>query len=153
MISTMEADFQRLDPPPSLQALEDYAEGTSSQLLYLQARACMLLWGRMQKACMRQVQIPCALAAKQAALPEVHEGCCCGMQGRVAGVDSQHYDHAASHLGKAVGIANLLRGTAYHTARSLIPSCPLQLLIVAPGLASVLATPSSVHTLPLPCLI
>ena len=39
-------------------------------------------------------------------------------QGRVAGVDSQEFDHAASHLGKAVGIANLLRGTAYHAARS-----------------------------------
>lgn len=39
-------------------------------------------------------------------------------QGRVADVDNQEYDHAASHLGKAVGIANLLRGTAYHAARS-----------------------------------
>lgn len=32
-------------------------------------------------------------------------------------MDNQAYDHAASHLGKAVGIANLLRGTAYHAAR------------------------------------
>ena len=40
-----------------------------------------------------------------------------GAQGRVAGVDDEHFDHAASHLGKAVGIANLLRGTAYHAAR------------------------------------
>ena len=32
-------------------------------------------------------------------------------------MDDEHFDHAASHLGKAVGIANLLRGTAYHAAR------------------------------------
>lgn len=44
----------------------------------------------------------------------------CGMsgaQGRVAGVDDAHFDHAASHLGKAVGLSNLLRGTAHHAAR------------------------------------
>lgn len=35
----------------------------------------------------------------------------------MASVDSQHYDHAASHLGKAVGITNLLRGTPFHAAR------------------------------------
>ena len=34
-------------------------------------------------------------------------------------MDDVHFDHAASHLGKAVGIANLLRGTAYHAARCL----------------------------------
>lgn len=39
------------------------------------------------------------------------------LQGRVAGMDSELYDHAASHLGKAVGMCNLLRGTAYHAAR------------------------------------
>lgn len=38
-------------------------------------------------------------------------------QGRVANVDDELFDHAASHLGKAVGISNLLRGTAYHAAR------------------------------------
>ena len=31
------------------------------------------------------------------------------------------FDHAASHLGKAVGMANLLRGTAYHAARCALP--------------------------------
>ena len=44
-----------------------------------------------------------------------HAGRC--VQGRVASVDNQHYDHAASHLGKAVGVTNLLRGTAFHAAR------------------------------------
>ncbi|BDA44570.1 NADH dehydrogenase (ubiquinone) complex I, assembly factor [Coccomyxa sp. Obi] len=73
MVSTLEADYLRAQPPKSLDQLEQYAEGSSSQLLYL--------------------------------------------QGRVAGVGNQEYDHAASHLGKAVGIANLLRGTAYHAAR------------------------------------
>ena len=36
VISTMEADFLRPNPPPCLDAMEDYAEGSSSQLLYLQ---------------------------------------------------------------------------------------------------------------------
>lgn len=35
-------------------------------------------------------------------------------------MDDEYFDHAASHLGKAVGIANLLRGTAYHAARCLM---------------------------------
>ena len=43
------------------------------------------------------------------------------MQGRAAGVDDALFDHAASHLGKAVGMANLLRGTAYHAARCGLP--------------------------------
>ncbi|KAK9908552.1 hypothetical protein WJX75_009598 [Coccomyxa subellipsoidea] len=73
IVSTLEADYMRAQPPKSLEQLEQYAEGSSSQLLYL--------------------------------------------QGRVAGLDDEYFDHAASHLGKAVGIANLLRGTAYHAAR------------------------------------
>lgn len=34
-----------------------------------------------------------------------------------AGVQSREADHAASHLGKAVGIATLLKGTKYHGER------------------------------------
>lgn len=40
-----------------------------------------------------------------------------------AGLASREADHAASHLGKAVGIATLLKGTAYHARmrRSYLP--------------------------------
>ena len=36
MVSTLEKDFMKSQPPASLLDLEQYAEGTSSQLLYLQ---------------------------------------------------------------------------------------------------------------------
>lgn len=39
------------------------------------------------------------------------------------GVTSKEADHAASHLGKAIGISLLLRGTPYHASkrRSYLP--------------------------------
>ncbi|MEW5309667.1 MAG: hypothetical protein WDW38_001537 [Sanguina aurantia] len=45
------------------------------------------------------------------------------MQLAAAGVVSREADHAASHIGKAVGLATLLRGTAHHAAarRSYMP--------------------------------
>lgn len=39
MVSTLEADYLRAQPPNSLEQLEQYAEGSSSQLLYLQVMA------------------------------------------------------------------------------------------------------------------
>jgi NADH dehydrogenase [ubiquinone] 1 alpha subcomplex assembly factor 6 len=39
------------------------------------------------------------------------------MHTRTAGVGSREADHAASHLGKAVGIALLLRGTPFQASR------------------------------------
>lgn len=39
------------------------------------------------------------------------------LQLAAAGVQSRDADHAASHLGKAVGIATLLKGAAYHASR------------------------------------
>lgn len=41
----------------------------------------------------------------------------------LAGVGSRESDHAASHLGKAIGISLLLRGTPYHASqrRSYLP--------------------------------
>ena len=36
MVSTLEADLLRTEGPVSLEALENLAEGSSSQLLYLQ---------------------------------------------------------------------------------------------------------------------
>jgi NADH dehydrogenase [ubiquinone] 1 alpha subcomplex assembly factor 6 len=45
------------------------------------------------------------------------------LQLAAAGVASKEADHAASHLGKAVGISTLLRGTAFHASnrRSYLP--------------------------------
>jgi NADH dehydrogenase [ubiquinone] 1 alpha subcomplex assembly factor 6 len=39
------------------------------------------------------------------------------LQLAAVGVASRDADHAASHMGKAVGIATLLRGTAFHAQR------------------------------------
>jgi hypothetical protein len=56
IVSTLEKDYMKSQPPASLLDLEQYAEGTSSQLLYLQVHrivstlpqrhfdACILLW-------------------------------------------------------------------------------------------------------------
>jgi NADH dehydrogenase [ubiquinone] 1 alpha subcomplex assembly factor 6 len=73
IVSAREEDLLRPGAPPSLAALELYAEGTASQLLLLQLEA--------------------------------------------AGVASADADHAASHLGRAVGLVNVLRGTAHHAQR------------------------------------
>ncbi|GFR40690.1 hypothetical protein Agub_g1281 [Astrephomene gubernaculifera] len=72
IIDSREADWADPQPPLDLGALEQYAEGTASQLLYLQLAA--------------------------------------------AGIKHSEADHAASHLGRAVGISTLLRGTAAHAA-------------------------------------
>lgn len=39
------------------------------------------------------------------------------VQAEAAGVKNSELDHASSHLGKAVGITTLLRGTVYHAQR------------------------------------
>eukprot|EP00798_Chlamydomonas_sp_ICE-L_P014327 gene14327-20313_t len=79
LIDTREQDMVDSQPPLTMEGLETYAEGTASQLLYLQLGA--------------------------------------------AQVSSREADHAASHLGKAVGIITLLKGTAFHAAsrRSYMP--------------------------------
>lgn len=41
----------------------------------------------------------------------------CFAQAEAAGIQEAELDHAASHLGKAVGISTLLRGTVYHAQR------------------------------------
>ena len=38
LVSTLEKDYMKSQPPASLLDLEQYAEGTSSQLLYLQVQ-------------------------------------------------------------------------------------------------------------------
>ncbi|GLC50968.1 hypothetical protein PLESTB_000451900 [Pleodorina starrii] len=72
IIDCREADFVDPQPPLDLQALEQYAEGTASQLMYLQLAA--------------------------------------------AGIKHRDADHAASHLGRSVGLTTLLRGTAAHAS-------------------------------------
>ena len=39
------------------------------------------------------------------------------MQAEAAGIKDSELDHATSHLGKAVGITQLLRGTVYHAQK------------------------------------
>jgi len=39
------------------------------------------------------------------------------MQLDLAGVKDSNADHAASHLGKAIGITAILRGTAHHASK------------------------------------
>ena len=73
VIATREEDMLRTAQPATLAAVEDYAEGTASQLLYLQLEA--------------------------------------------AGLGGAEAEHAASHLGRAVGLVALLRGTAHHAER------------------------------------
>ena len=73
MLSTREEDLLRKDSPPSLQSLEDSAEGIHSQLLYLQLES--------------------------------------------ADIIDKAADHAATHVGKAAGLAALLRNTARHAQR------------------------------------
>ncbi|KAL3152447.1 hypothetical protein ABBQ32_001494 [Trebouxia sp. C0010 RCD-2024] len=73
LISTREEDLIGMHKMGSIAALEKYAEGTSSQLLYLQAEATE--------------------------------------------INDTDLDHASSHLGKAIGITQLLRGTVYHAQR------------------------------------
>lgn len=70
MIDAFEMDGLRTSPMASMEELEDYAEGTCSQLLYMQLEACDL-----------------ATAATE---------------------------HAASHLGKAIGLSLVLRNAAVY---------------------------------------
>eukprot|EP00884_Botryococcus_braunii_P001716 jgi/Botrbrau1/11545/Bobra.0393s0023.1 len=73
IVSSRQKDSQRGGPPPDMKALEQYADGTASQLLHLQME--------------------------------------------LAGIRDAQVDHAVSHLGKAIGISTLLRGTQHHALR------------------------------------
>lgn len=75
LIAAREADQVNHAPFSGLQAIEDFAESTQSQLLYLQLEA--------------------------------------------ANVKNSDADHAASHLGKAIGIASLLRGMKNFLSRKM----------------------------------
>eukprot|EP00892_Ulva_mutabilis_P010504 jgi/Ulvmu1/7826/UM004_0055.1 len=75
LVAAREADQVNHVPFSNIQAMEDFAESTQSQLLYLQLEA--------------------------------------------ASIKDAEADHAASHLGKAVGIASLLRGMRHFLSRKI----------------------------------
>lgn len=88
MVSTREADLLSAEQPASLAALEQYAEGTAGQLLALQLEAAGI---------------------SQSSSSSSSEG--------GSGAGTAAAEHAAAHLGKAVGLAGLLRGTYAHAAQ------------------------------------
>lgn len=57
------------------------------------------------------------------------------MQLAVAGVRDAAADHACSHLGKAVAIATLLRGTSFHAQRWCTATSVLTCFSLALGCA------------------
>ncbi|CAI5960094.1 unnamed protein product [Closterium sp. NIES-64] len=96
-------------PPNTIADVEQYADSTSSALLYLSLQA--------------------------------------------AGINSVHADHAASHVGKAEGMALLLRGASYHAAQrrshipldvaaKLLPSLSFPSTLLFPTLPTLLLPPS-----------
>lgn len=101
IISTREEMMLASQPPTSLKQLEDRAEGTISQLLYLQL--------------------------------EAYQGYN-GFGGDSAPAE-EDFTHAASHVGKAVGLATLLRGTRFYASRqqSYLPVDLCHLHNVEPG--------------------
>ncbi len=118
LVDVREQDFLDPQPPLELSGLESYAEGTASQLLYLQvgcrARKDIRIFagsGRteMLVAARAKLRPPCARKSLS--------------QLSAAGIKNSDADHAASHLGRAVGIATLLRGSPAHAAmrRSYLP--------------------------------
>lgn len=86
VVSTREADLLSTEQPASLAALEQYAEGTTGQLLALQLEAAGI--GGSSSS-----DVGGSSTADAAA------------------------EHAAAHLGKAVGLVSLLRGTYAHAAQ------------------------------------
>lgn len=94
VVATREADLLSAEQPASLAALEQYAEGTTGQLLALQLEAAGIS-------------------------PSSSSGSEGG--GSAAAGAAEHAtaaaEHAAAHLGKAVGLVGLLRGTYAHAAQ------------------------------------
>lgn len=68
IVSTLEADFMHAQPPKSLEQLEQYAEGSSSQLLYLQVAASALSWSDS-----RHVHLHACVAAASACGCAAHD--------------------------------------------------------------------------------
>ncbi len=108
ILDTREADLLEPQPPLLMEGLETYAEGTASQVRW-------------------EVH---STFREPVLLPLLHNDHSRGppaqllyLQLGAAGIGSREADHAASHLGKAVGIATLLRGSGFHaqSRRSYLP--------------------------------
>lgn len=87
--------------------VEDYAEATSSSLLYLTLEAmgqCPMTVGGLTS-----LLFVCAMFLFVCLFV-----CCC------AGIKDVNGDHAASHIGKAEGIITLIRSTAYYRSRRAV---------------------------------
>ncbi|KAL4420852.1 hypothetical protein ABPG75_010508 [Micractinium tetrahymenae] len=93
VVSTRENDLLSLEQPASLAALEQYADGTAGQLLALQLEAAGIGGSSIVGVEGGSSSDGSSSAAVAAA------------------------EHAAAHLGKAVGIVGLLRGTYAHGAQ------------------------------------
>lgn len=61
IVSTLEKDYMKSAPPSSILDLEQYAEGTSSQLLYLQVKCSPCTAGSLLALRVRRtpVMVPC----------------------------------------------------------------------------------------------
>ena len=105
IITTRENDHMHSMPPNTIAELEQYADGSAGQVQALQVCISML------KNRWRLLGLARSSSCTDASTHFVV------MQLEVAGVRNSDADHAASHLGKAIGIAAILRGTARHAAR------------------------------------
>lgn len=93
----------------NLQELEAYSENTQSSLIYLLLE------------CLGEKSQSSHLVPSEE--PSEHRDGVCGQKPHetgmiyLSGVKDVHADHAASHIGKAQGIATCLRATPYHSGR------------------------------------
>ncbi|KAI3430645.1 hypothetical protein D9Q98_005238 [Chlorella vulgaris] len=109
MVSTREEDLTNPAQPTSLAALERYAEGTVGQLLMLQLEA-----GGFSSA--GRADPSSSSSSSGSSSSSTDGGGAAGAPQQteaaaVAAAAASAAEHAAAHLGKAVGIAGMLRGT------------------------------------------
>lgn len=100
MVSTREEDLLAHAQPASLEAVERYAEGTSGQLLLLQLEAARIGAGSAGAGGGSSSDDGSGSTPSSGSSPAGGGG------GAAAAAE-----HGAAHLGKAVGIVGLLRGT------------------------------------------
>jgi NADH dehydrogenase [ubiquinone] 1 alpha subcomplex assembly factor 6 len=104
IVSTREEDLLGHAQPASLAAIERYAEGTAGQLLQLQLEAAGLSSSSSRN------DDDGGSSDEQEAGGSSSSGSGCSSSG-CSSAEAAVAEHAAAHLGKAVGITGLLRGT------------------------------------------
>jgi NADH dehydrogenase [ubiquinone] 1 alpha subcomplex assembly factor 6 len=146
LLETRESDQVLGQQPATLQELEQYADGTASQV-----GRCWHQWhGSTTPPSAARIELPSSTLAICPASPsELHQRqpcswqaiACCNppathmltpqlgpsspstplqvlhLQLAAAGVKDSSADHAASHLGKAIGIATVLKGSLHHSSQ------------------------------------